>query len=350
MERALSGRTPLLSREEVAKGRLVNSMALFLLAGGTLVAFVTLISWWRGQGSLLDSLGVLGLALLGLSIFLLNRLRAQRAAGIVLSAVLLFAPVYYILLEGPKNTAILLLAGGVIYADFLLGGQSGLHAAILGCLLYLGAGLVHLAGPEWLSRATYASPFVGDAITMVAVSLALALTAGYFTREMKAALRAAQENEQALRDADLEKDRLLIELLAREEGQRLLLQQVHELGSPIIPLSAGVIAMPIIGVVDEQRAADITRALLEGIEQQSARFAIVDITGVSTVDAQLAAALLRMAQGARLLGTEPVLTGISPAVAEHLMDLDLDFSAVTTRATLQDGLHYALAQEIATAA
>lgn len=345
MERVLSGQSPVSKREEAAKGRLLHSMAIFLMVGGASFAIVTLAAWQWGQGSVLDALGALGLALLGLVIWLLNRYRRRRIAGLLLCALLLLVPTYYVLLEGPKSTATLLLAGGVIYADFLLGGRNGLRATALGCLLYLGAGWVYTYRPDWLTAASYTSPFVSDVVTVVAVSLALALTAGHFTRELKGALWSVREQEQVLRQAAAEKERLLAEVGAREERQRLLLQRVHELGGPIIPLSAGVIAMPIIGAVDERRAADVTRALLEGVEEQHARFAIIDVTGVSAVDARLGAALLQMVQGVRLLGAEPVLTGLSPAAAGDLMDLGLDFSAVKARATLQEGLDYALRQE-----
>jgi rsbT co-antagonist protein RsbR len=120
---------------------------------------------------------------------------------------------------------------------------------------------------------------------------------------------------------------------------------VQELGSPIIPLGHGVVAMPIIGVVDDRRAVEITGELLRGVEKHRARVAIVDITGVPVVAAAFGMMLLQMAQGLQLLGAEPVLTGVSPVVAEALVDTGLDFSLVTPQATLQEGLDYALQQQ-----
>jgi anti-anti-sigma regulatory factor len=180
---------------------------------------------------------------------------------------------------------------------------------------------------------------------VVAVCFALALSAGFFTREMKRSLRQARQQEQFLQAADVERERLFAEVRAREEGQRQLLERVHELGSPIIPLGRGVIAMPVIGMVDSRRAVDITAELLQGVEKHRASVAIVDITGVPVVDAAFGMTLLHMAQAVQLLGAEPVLTGVSPAVAEALVNMGLDFSLVTPQATLQEGLDYALKQQ-----
>lgn len=331
------------AREENAKRQLLRIMALFIVGGGGLFTAITLFLWQQGQGSILDSLGGAAITLLGMVVFVLNRRGQYRLASGILVGLLMLVPTYYILVEGPRNTGLLLLVGGVVYSDFLLGGRSGLVVAGIECALYAVAGLVHEQGG--LSELAYASPLAGDVVTVTAVCFALALSAGFFTREMKRALQQARQQEQALCMADAEKNRLFAELEAREEGQRQLLERVQELGSPVIPLGRGVIAMPVIGMVDSQRGVDITNGLLRGVEQHRARFAIVDVTGVPAVDATFGMTLVQMAQGIRLLGAEPVLTGISPAVAESLVNLGLDFSLVTPQATLQQGLDYALKQQ-----
>jgi rsbT co-antagonist protein RsbR len=83
-------------------------------------------------------------------------------------------------------------------------------------------------------------------------------------------------------------------------------------------------------------------ALLEGVSQHRARVAIVDITGVAAVDTTVASGLLKAAQGIRLLGATPVLTGIRAEVAQTLVVLGLDLGSVVTKGTLQEGLAYAL--------
>ncbi|HSO00541.1 MAG TPA: PAS domain-containing protein [Candidatus Nanopelagicales bacterium] len=117
---------------------------------------------------------------------------------------------------------------------------------------------------------------------------------------------------------------------------------LRELSSPLMPIAAGVLAMPLIGTIDSVRAKEILEALLEGIARQQARTAILDITGVRVVDTQVANALVESARAARLLGAEVLLTGVSPAIAQTLVGLNLDLSDVTTLGTLQAGIAYAL--------
>jgi rsbT co-antagonist protein RsbR len=117
---------------------------------------------------------------------------------------------------------------------------------------------------------------------------------------------------------------------------------LREIGTPIVPISDGVVAMPLIGAIDSARAESIIETLLEGVSASRATVAILDITGVQVVDTQVANALLRAAQAVRLLGTEVLLTGIRPEVAQTLVGLGLDLSGITTLASLQSGIAYAL--------
>lgn len=114
-----------------------------------------------------------------------------------------------------------------------------------------------------------------------------------------------------------------------------------ELSSPLIPLADGVLALPIIGTVDAARAEQIVATLLAGVAEQRARTVILDITGVRTIDADVAAALLRAARAVRLLGAEPVLTGVTPDVARTLVELGVDMGGLTTLASLRSGIEHA---------
>lgn len=132
-----------------------------------------------------------------------------------------------------------------------------------------------------------------------------------------------------------------------ELQQRIIEVQRHalsELQTPVLPLAEGVIALPIVGTVDPERARRIMQALLEGIGAHRSHTAILDITGVRSVDAQVAAALLQAARAARLLGTRVLLTGIRPEVAQALVGLETDWSGIDTVSTLQDGVALALAR------
>lgn len=125
-----------------------------------------------------------------------------------------------------------------------------------------------------------------------------------------------------------------------------LFQQVQntleQLSTPIVPVSEGVLILPLIGAIDTRRAMRIIESLLTGIEQHSACVVIIDITGVPSMDTQIAQALMQAARAARLLGTQTVLTGIRPEVAEIIVTLGVDLSELVTRSTLQTGIEYAL--------
>lgn len=123
------------------------------------------------------------------------------------------------------------------------------------------------------------------------------------------------------------------------EAQRAALR---ELSTPLIPLAEGVLAMPLIGTIDAARAAQILDTLLDGVSAQRARVAILDITGVRLVDAQVASALLNAARAVRLLGAHVILTGIRAEVAQALVHIGADLGDLTTRSTLQSGIASAL--------
>jgi rsbT co-antagonist protein RsbR len=118
-----------------------------------------------------------------------------------------------------------------------------------------------------------------------------------------------------------------------------------ELSTPLIPISSDIVVMPLIGAIDGSRAQRIMESLLSGIIEARARTAILDITGVETVDTQVADALLRAARAVRLVGADVILTGMRPEVAQTLVSLGTDFDGLATRATLQDGIAFALGRE-----
>lgn len=139
----------------------------------------------------------------------------------------------------------------------------------------------------------------------------------------------------------------------RIESERIMLQEqvIHaqqaalaELSTPLIPITDDVVVMPLIGAMDTQRTQRILNTLLEGVANTHARVAILDITGVAVVDTQIASVLVRAAQAVNLLGTQVVLTGIRPEVAQTMVGLGVDLKSIVTRGTLQSGIAYAVGQ------
>jgi rsbT co-antagonist protein RsbR len=126
------------------------------------------------------------------------------------------------------------------------------------------------------------------------------------------------------------------------EEQRTLIQ---ELSSPIVPIYHGVLLLPLVGTIDETRAARITESVLEQITHVHAEIMLVDITGVPVVDTFVANHILSLTRAVRLLGAEVVLVGIRPEMAHTIVQLGIDVSGIVTFADLQAGMVYALRRE-----
>ncbi|WP_240519618.1 STAS domain-containing protein [Amycolatopsis antarctica] len=124
----------------------------------------------------------------------------------------------------------------------------------------------------------------------------------------------------------------------REEIIRQQHQQMLELSTPVIRLWQRVLAVPLIGTLDSARSQVVMNGLLEAIQANEARVAIIDITGVPTVDTVVAQHLLQTASAVRLMGADCLISGIRPAIAQTITQLGIDLSAITTRSTLADAL------------
>ncbi len=117
---------------------------------------------------------------------------------------------------------------------------------------------------------------------------------------------------------------------------------IDELSNPILEVWDDVLAMPIIGVVDSRRTADMVQRLLAEVARTQASFVIVDLTGVEIVDTRTADHLVKLIRKVELVGARCVLTGIRSAVAETLVDIGVDFGRITTLRNLKHGLRDAL--------
>jgi len=137
---------------------------------------------------------------------------------------------------------------------------------------------------------------------------------------------------------------LLQELQETTATQSQLLHLIQELATPVVPLREGVLLMPLVGSIDSQRGRQILERLMGEVEKERAQVVLVDITGVPVVDTAVAQMLLQAVQAVRLLGGEAVLVGIRPEVAQTLVGLGVSLQGIVTRASLREGLAYALAR------
>jgi rsbT co-antagonist protein RsbR len=131
---------------------------------------------------------------------------------------------------------------------------------------------------------------------------------------------------------------------AREQVIGLQQQEMLELSTPVIELWNGILALPIIGTLDSARAQAIMEALLAAIVESRSPIAILDITGVPTVDTMVAQHLLKTVAAARLMGAECIISGIRPQIAQTIVHLGVQLGDVTTKASLADAFRVALAR------
>jgi len=119
-------------------------------------------------------------------------------------------------------------------------------------------------------------------------------------------------------------------------------QTLLDLSAPIIPITDEIIIMPLIGHIDGERGQTIMRSLLAGISQFSAKTVILDLTGVSIIDTEVAGYLHRSTQAVKLKGAKAIITGITEEIAETIVDLGIDWTQVETWRDLQSGLQNTL--------
>jgi rsbT co-antagonist protein RsbR len=131
-------------------------------------------------------------------------------------------------------------------------------------------------------------------------------------------------------------------LKTREEVIRRQQEEMLELSTPVVKLWDGILALPIIGTLDSARTQVVMETLLENIVKTNSRVAIIDITGVPTVDTVVAQHLLKTVTAARLMGADCIISGVRPQIAQTIVHLGINLLDVTTKATLADAFALAL--------
>jgi rsbT co-antagonist protein RsbR len=129
-----------------------------------------------------------------------------------------------------------------------------------------------------------------------------------------------------------------------QERERIIRQQqeaIRELSTPVLPVRERLLILPIIGVIDPQRARQLTEQLLHGVRANRAKVVVMDITGVPVIDANVANHLVQTVEAARLLGATVIVTGLSPEIAQTLVTIGVDLTKMATVGDLQGGIEQA---------
>src|SRR6201999_249740 len=126
------------------------------------------------------------------------------------------------------------------------------------------------------------------------------------------------------------------ELISRQQ------QELMELSTPVVKLWDGILALPIIGTLDSSRTQVVMENLLQTVVATNSKYAIIDITGVPTVDTLVAQHLLKTITAARLMGAECIISGVRPQIAQTIVHLGINLEDVITKAKLSDAFALAL--------
>ncbi len=129
-----------------------------------------------------------------------------------------------------------------------------------------------------------------------------------------------------------------------QERERIIREQqeaIRELSTPVLQVRERLLILPIIGVIDPQRARQLTEQLLRGIRTNRAKVVVIDITGVAAMDSQIANHLVQTVEASRLLGATVIVTGLSPEIAQTLVNIGVDLGKMHTVGDLQGGIEEA---------
>lgn len=252
-----------------------------------------------------------------------------------------------------------------VLAALLLGRRAGLIALGLALVTLAGFGGAYAAGLLTIPAADQI--IANDLLSWASGTLAwlvMGIVAVFSLNYMLARLTAAVEESQRLA-VELETHKATLESQVAERTQALegqahklttqalelnemvgtqgqLLATIRQMSTPVVPLQAGVIVMPLVGMIDAERARQVIAALLAGIETHRARVVLLDITGVPLVDEGVANSLLQAMRAAQLLGADPILVGLRPEVAQTIVALGVDLEGLETCGDLRQGLEEAL--------
>jgi rsbT co-antagonist protein RsbR len=211
--------------------------------------------------------------------------------------------------------------------------------------------LERIDGPEWtplrefLARISRTRVQQGFTVSAIA-TFVLSLKQPVFAR-LRAALKDAESLGAEMWLATTLLDRIglyTVEMFlkTREDVIQRQQREMMELSTPVVELWENILALPLIGTLDSERTQVVMESLLQKIVETGAAIAIIDITGVPTVDTLVAQHLLKTVAAARLMGADCIISGIRPQIAQTIVHLGVNLSDVTTKASLSDAFAIAL--------
>jgi rsbT co-antagonist protein RsbR len=209
-----------------------------------------------------------------------------------------------------------------------------------------------LTAPEWAATRDFLAALSRTRATqgfspIETATFVMSLKQPFFARLRQQLEASLAELAEALWSATVILDALAlfttdVSRTTREEIINRQQQELLELSTPVVELWTGILALPLVGTLDSARTQVVMESLLQEIVRSNATVAIIDITGVPTVDTLVAQYLLKTVAAARLMGADCIISGIRPQIAQTVVHLGVDLSAVHTKATVADALTLAL--------
>jgi rsbT co-antagonist protein RsbR len=349
---------PLTGYSDSDQRKQLGSFLLWLI-GITAVAGVGNIALWLllSQPIILLLLGVDAGCAVGLGLALLLLRRVGIVAGVVVAGVTLMLAVAFVAVAAPTFLPVMVLIPPLLVAAFLpyLDSRAVLRmiggALIFELLLVLLPHLilVELSMPDEVETilVPLMLPFVCAALLAMLWQFHRQLTSllGQ-AKQANAALKQAQislEDQVSARTAELSS--ALGEIEARAAQQSRLLEEVEqqreairELSVPMLPVAHDTFVLPLVGALDSARISQFHAQTLSTLERTRTRQLLIDVTGVLVIDTLVAKGIIQTIQAARLLGTESALVGIRPEVAQTIVGLGIDLSAIHTFPDLETAL------------
>jgi rsbT co-antagonist protein RsbR len=339
------------------QARLLQRFALVMLAAALLSLPVSLVAQSAVERLVGVTTALALLVLLGSAILVLRRGRLLLAGLLIIVSTAAGAALNMATtgLEGSRAIFVLLIIPIVLGG--LLGDRRLLLAAFAICTL-VPAGMIvgKIAAPSLIGAQPDTYDPLLSFVTFVLCAGILTTLVGYFGSALQRALQAALGRERELDSLRASLERQVAERTAQLTGaldevrtqsaaQAALLdtleqqrEVIRELSVPVLPLQRGTLVMPLIGALDSARLRYVQERALAAIERTLARRLLLDITGVPIVDTQVAQGLIGVVQAARLLGTEVLLVGIRPEVAQTMLGLGLDLRSVRTYSDIETAL------------
>jgi anti-anti-sigma regulatory factor len=271
--------------------------------------------------------------------YLLSRRGRIEMAGYLLIATVLGFTACLTWYGGIEIGYVVLYFLGIALAGMLLGGKASLIVATVAFLLYSGMGVLQHLG---IQPTPLISPLLANVVGFGLVLYLVAALNWLATWHLSFALQSAQQQAVELQAAREEQALLLTDLRAQAEEQSHLAHMVEDLAAPVIVIHDRMIALPLVGYVDNHRAELIRHALLQGITRHRAVIALLDLTGLSKISPETGRHLEAMSRAGRLLGAKVVLVGIHAEAAAEMIKAGTDLCSLEVRRDLQSGIEWAL--------